>query len=321
MKKIRWGIIGFGDIVQKRVFPAFKELDNCEVTAICRANKEVVAETAKRHNIQTWYYDWRDMINDSSIEALYIATPVYLHAEQTIAAAKTGKHILCEKPMAMNENECREMIDACKINNVHLSIAYYRHFYPVIDRIKELIAQNTIGNIVVIEAQAFDFFNRNPNEPRFWLLEKNKSGGGPMMDFGCHRIEIFLNIAGPIINVSSNNSNTLFERDVEDTSTALFAFGSGAHGLLSISHAVHESKDTLNIYGTKGSLHIEKLNDGVLKIITKDGEKIEHLPPHDNLHLPHIRAFTDAIINNTEIPVPGETGLEVNRLIDKIYGR
>lgn len=320
MKKIKWGLIGCGDIVQKRVGPAFVELKNCELIAVSRANKKLVKECAEKFKAKKWSSNWKDIVNDKEIDAVYIATPVFLHEEQTIACAQAGKHILCEKPMAMNTKECKKMIAVCKKNNVKLSIAYYRHFYPVISRIKKIISSGTIGKITFSQINAFEIFNRNPGEPRYWLLEKNKSGGGPMMDFGCHRIEVLLNILGPIDNIKSIKSNILFkERNVEDTLSVLLKFKNQVHGIINVSHAVFESKDSLEIYGSKGSIHVPVLNKGILNVITDKGTQTEKLLPHKNFHLPHINAFTEAILNNNSTPVSGEIGLEVNKILEKIY--
>src|SRR6185369_14041146 len=140
------------------------------------------------------YADWHDLIVDPDVHAVYVATPVHLHSEQTIAAAEAGKHVLCEKPMAMNTAECDRMIAACRTNGVQLGIAYYRHFYPVVLRVKEIIASGEIGKLVLAQVNAFQRFNPQPGDDRHWLVEKAKAGGGPMMDFGCHRIEILLNL-------------------------------------------------------------------------------------------------------------------------------
>src|SRR5258706_14084785 len=136
MKQLRWGLIGCGDIAQKRVAPALRDLGACQLIAVNRAQSELGAAFAKEFGAQRWYLDWKKLLLDEEIDAVYIATPVHLHAEQTIAAAKAGKHVLCEKPMAMNVSECDQMIDACQSYNVKLGVAYYRHFYPVVDRIK-----------------------------------------------------------------------------------------------------------------------------------------------------------------------------------------
>ncbi len=319
MKKLKWGLIGCGDIAQSRVAPALRDLTNCDLVAVNRKNYALAEEFAVQFGARKWYKEWRELIDDEEIQAVYIATPVNLHAEQSIAAAEAGKHILCEKPMAMNAKECDAMIAAARANNVKLGVAYYRHFYPVIHRIKDIIAAGEIGTVVMVQINSASQYNPLPGEPRRWLLEKEQSGGGPMMDFGCHRIEVMLNLIGPIAKVNSITNALVFEREVEDTATALFEFESGAHGFLSAVHSVFEPKDTVDIYGSKGTLYVDNLNKGTLRIVTKKGEHVETLPPHPNLHQPHIDDFTQAVLENREPGVTGEDSKAVTLVLDKIY--
>ncbi|HEX2491865.1 MAG TPA: Gfo/Idh/MocA family oxidoreductase, partial [Blastocatellia bacterium] len=136
MNKLRWGLIGCGDISRKRVAPALQDIPDCEFIAVSRARVDLAEAFVNEFGAKRWYGDWRELIANDEIDAVYIATPVYLHAEQTLAAAEAGKHVLCEKPMAMNPDECEQMIAACRFEGVTLGVAYYRRFYPVIRRIK-----------------------------------------------------------------------------------------------------------------------------------------------------------------------------------------
>jgi len=122
---IRWGLIGCGDIARKRVAPALREHPNCELLSVSRTRFDQVEQFANEFGARRWYADWKELIADEEIDAVYIATPVHLHAAQAIAAAEGGKHVLCEKPMAMTVAECDEMIAACSENNVHLGVPYY----------------------------------------------------------------------------------------------------------------------------------------------------------------------------------------------------
>lgn len=319
MRIIRWGLIGCGDIAQKRVAPALRDLPNVGFVAVNRARAEFAEEFALKFGARKWYADWHELIADPDIEAVYIATPVHLHAEQTIAAAEAGKHVLCEKPMALNVKECDRMIAACRTNGVKLGIAYYRHFYPVIARIKEILASGEIGKPILAQINAFEWNDMQPGDPRYWFLTKAKSGGGPMMDFGCHRIEVLLNLFGPINRVQAFNDALLFEREVEDTSAAFFKFETGLRATLTVTHAAFESQDTLDIFGSQGSLHVPVLNRGDLLVKTAAGERHESHPPDANIQLPSIADFTQAISENREPLVTGEIGREVARIEEEIY--
>ncbi|HXD32038.1 MAG TPA: Gfo/Idh/MocA family oxidoreductase [Pyrinomonadaceae bacterium] len=317
---LKWGLIGCGDISRKRVAPALRDLPNCDLVAVSRANFDQAESFAEEFGASKWYRNWRDLVADEEIEAVYIATPVRLHSEQTIAAAEAGKHVLCEKPMAMNVAECDRMIAACRANNIKLGIAYYRHFYPAVIRIRELIAAGEIGQPVLAQINAFEWFNPDPSNPRHWLIEKAQAGGGPMFDFGCHRIEVLLHILGPITQTVSILNRALFERQVEDTGVAVFQFERGALGVLSITHAAAQAQDTFVIFGSLGSIHVESLNEGSLRIRTSDGERVEKLPPANNLHQPLIDDFAQAVIEARNPEVDSTIGREVARIEAQIYG-
>jgi predicted dehydrogenase len=319
MKKLNWGLIGAGDIARKRIAPALRDLPNCNLVSVSRSRSELAEEFAREFGAPKWFADWGDLIKDPEIDAVYLATPVFLHAEQTIAAAEAGKHVLCEKPMALNVKECDEMLAACSANNVKLGIAYYRRFYPVIARIKEIIESGAIGRVSIVQINAFEYFEPDENNPRRWLIEKEKSGGGPLMDFGCHRLEILHYLFGEIKQIRSIISNRIFEREVEDTATVLLEFETGVNAILSITHSSFESRDTLDIYGTKGSIPIPVLNKGELKWKIGKNVIVESQPPHENLHLPLIDNFTEAVLNGFEPEVSGETGRKIAEITERIY--
>jgi len=319
MAALKWGLIGCGDISRKRVAPALRDLPNCDFVAVSRANFELAESFAKEFGARRFYQHWQELIADKEIDAVYIATPVHLHAEQTITAAAAGKHVLCEKPMALNVAECDRMIEACRDNNATLGIAYYRHFYPAITRIKEIIATGEIGQPVIAQINAFEWFDPEPTNSRRWLIDKEQSGGGPMFDFGCHRIEVLLNILGPIVHTSAILNIVVLDRQVEDAGVAVFQFECGPCGTLSVAHATREAQDTLDIFGSKGSIHVASLNEGSVRVKTGDGERLETLPPAANFHQPLIDDFTNAVLNQTVPRVSGEMGREVAKIEAEIY--
>jgi predicted dehydrogenase len=320
MDKLNWGLIGCGDIARKRIAPALRDLESCEFVGVSRNRSELAKSFAEEFGAQKGHGSWADLIADDAIQAVYIATPVDVHAAQAIAAAEAGKHVLCEKPLAISVAECDRMIAAAGANQVKLGVAYYRHFYPVIKRVKELIASGEIGQPVMAQINAFEFFNPEPHHARSWLLRKNRSGGGPMFDFGCHRIEVLTNIFGPISQTRAQVSNVIFEREVEDTAAALFQFESGVCATLSVTHAAREAQDTFDIFGTGGSIHISNLNEGTMRISSSEDERAESHAPHSNLHAPLIADFVDAVLNNREPLVNGGAGRAVAAVTEEIYG-
>lgn len=317
--KVRWGLIGCGDISRKRVAPALRDSSVCELVAVSRARAELAESFAREFGARRWSHDWHDFLMDYEIDAIYVATPVHLHAEQTIAAAERGKHVLCEKPMALSVADCDRMIAACRGNNVKLGIAYYRHFYPVVRRVKELVDSGELGVPVVAQINAFEWFDPSASDPRAWLINKSLSGGGPMFDFGCHRVEVLLDIFGDVRDVKATLANTFFDREVEDTATAVLQFERGTCATLTVSHAAREPQDTFSLFCSQGSIHIPVLNEGTMRVVTSDGERIETHPNAKNIHQPLIDDFAYAILEDREPVVTGEIGRAVALVEENIY--
>jgi predicted dehydrogenase len=270
-----WGLIGAGDIATRRVAPAIRDSPASCLVAVSRARADLAAGFARTFEARRWYSRWQDLLADVEVDGVYIATPVNMHAEQAIAAADAGKHVLCEKPMAMDARECDRMIAASRANGVKLGVAYYRRFYPAVARVKALIESGEIGDPVFAQMNAFEWFDPPPDHPRYWLLDRTRSGGGPMMDFGCHRLEVLVNLFGPVRRTAGLTANVVFDREVEDTAAVLLQFERGPCASLAVTHAAAERQDTLHVFGTRGAIHCAELNSGVLRIRVASAENMD----------------------------------------------
>ena len=319
MNPYRWGLIGAGDIVRKRVGEALRNSRGCELVAVSRARANLVEAFARDVGARRWHADWHDLVKDDEIDAVYVATPVHLHAEQTIAAAEAGKHVLCEKPMAMNVAECDRMIAACRGCGVRLGIAYYRRFYPVVIRVKHLVASGAIGEPVFAQMIASEPFDPRPGAPRYWLVQRSQSGGGPMADFGCHRIDVLLHLLGPVARVTSVVAHVALDREVEDTAAALLHFERGACAMVAVTNAAAERQDTLDLFGTRGSIRVVSLNTGDLVVRVGAEDRVESHPPAANVHVPLVEEFVDAVRNGRDPAVDGAAGRAVAVIQDDIY--
>src|SRR6185295_18177821 len=145
--------------------------------------------------------------------------------------------------MALDVASCEGMVKAARHHGVTLGVAYYRHHYPVVERLRNLLASGELGRPVFAQVQAFELFDVPPDDPRAWFLRKAESGGGPMADFGCHRLEVLLDLLGPLERVQGFPANVRFlEREVEDTCVAHLQFQSGAQAVLSVTHAAREAR-------------------------------------------------------------------------------
>jgi predicted dehydrogenase len=316
---LRWGLIGAGDIVRKRVAAALRETTGSELVAVARAHATLAEELAAEIGARRAYSRWQDLVRDPDIDAVYIATPVNRHAEHTIAAASAGRHVLCEKPMAMNVAECDAMIGACRTAGVRLGVAYYRRFYPVVARIARILASGEIGRPVIAQINAFEPFDPSPGHPRHWLVRAADAGGGPMFDFGCHRLEVLVHLFGTVRAVSGVTARVVLQREVEDTAAATLLFEDGPMAMVAVTHAALEPQDTLDLFGTDGSVHVADLNAGGLRIVSGAGEREERHPPAANLHAPLVEDFISSIAAGREPAVTGAAGRAVAVLEQAIY--
>jgi predicted dehydrogenase len=301
------------------VAAALRDAPGSTLAAVSRARADLAQASAAAFGADRWHARWEDLVNDPGIDAVYVATPVHLHAAQTIAAAAAGKHVLCEKPMAMDVAECDRMIAACRASHVTLGIAYYRHFYPAVARIRALLAAGDVGQPVLAQIDAFERFNPQPHEERHWFVKRSEAGGGPMFDFGCHRLELLLSLFGPVSQTVGVTANVIFEREVEDTAVAALRFASGPCATVTVTHAAIESRDTLRIFGSAGSIHLSVLNAGDM-VITRNGQdEREAHPPAANLHQPLVEDFVEAVRTARAPGVTGEAGRAVAEIEARIY--
>jgi predicted dehydrogenase len=315
---VRWGLIGCGDIAARRVAAALSEAPGSRLVAVSRRQVDKAEEFARRFGAERWHVEWEDLLR-SEVDAIYVATPVALHARMTIAAAEAGKHVLCEKPMALDVAECDLMVSAAAASGVKLGVAYYRRFYPILQRVKELMREGVIGAPVTAQADSFGAFDPGPDDPRRWIVEKGQSGGGPMFDVGCHRLEVFLNLFGAVAEVRGVVARVALSRDVEDTAVAVLRFEQGPVATVRVTHAVAEARDTLEIWGRKGSIHIPNLNGPELRLRANGSESVEQHPPPVNLHQPLVDQFVRAVRGPETVVVDGHVGREVNRLLAGVF--
>src|SRR3974390_3445722 len=194
--KIRWGLVGCGEISRKRVVAAIQSAMDSELRACIRKDSSRLEEFQSRYRIANGYRSYVGFLADDEIDAVYIATPVVLHCQQTVQAAEHGKHVLCEKPMAMNVSECRKMIEACRRNGVRLGVAYYRRFYPAVMKIRELIQNEVLGMPILARTPLVEHAESADCRPLVWRFLPEAGGGGLLMDMASHRLDVLAMLFG-----------------------------------------------------------------------------------------------------------------------------
>src|SRR5580704_13918714 len=186
---LNWIVIGIGDIATRRVIPAIQAEPRSRLYGLVTRNP------AKAAHYEAKVWNTLDQaLADSAVQAVYISTPVFLHAPQTIQSLRAGKHVLCEKPMAMSEAEARSMVQAAEASGTKFGAAYYRRAYPKVQRAKQLLAAGAIGQPVLAELTCHAWFDGKEydgsDRERYWLIDPAKAGGGPLFDIASHRIDV-----------------------------------------------------------------------------------------------------------------------------------
>jgi len=316
---IRWGLLGAGDIAHKRVARAIIDAPHSALTAACRRDEAKLREFCRVFGVERAYFKDEDLISDPDIDAVYVATPVDLHLPQTVAAAAHGKHVLVEKPMARTSAECDLMIAACRTQGVKLGVAYYRRFYPIVLRLKEILAAGEIGRPMAIAACTATSLSIPPGAGSAWRVVPEQSGGGSLMDVGSHRINLFLDMFGEVAEVKAFCHTLAGDYQGEDCASLILRFQSGAHGSLQCFFSTLANADEFAIVGTKGRLLANPLNGSKLIVDLGTQERVEEHPPPANLHGPLVEDFVKAILEDRPPRVDGEEGRLTNEVMEWAY--
>lgn len=291
---LNWIVIGIGDITKRRVIPGIQaEARSCVYGVVTRD-----PEKAKPYTNRIWT-NLDEALADPKIDVVYVATPVFLHAPQAIQSLTAGKHVLCEKPMAMSEAQARTMLDAAQGSGRLFGVAYYRRTYPKVQRAKQLLEAGAIGRPAVAELTSHGWFDGTGS--RSWLVDPTKSGGGPLYDIASHRIDVLNFLFGQPLRATGQLSNVVHHYGVEDNATVLIEYAGGVRGIVDVRWHSKSDRDECRIRGTEGEMDLTSLNGPDL--VYPGGH--EKLPPHSNLHYPMIENFVDAVLGKAPLLASG----------------
>jgi predicted dehydrogenase len=299
--------VGIGDITRKRVIPAILSEPRSELYGVVTRDP---AKAVSYPGTRVWT-SLHAALDDPAIEAVYVASPVALHAEQTIMALRAGKHVLCEKPVAMNYAQAQSMVAAARECPGLFAVAYFRRFFPKLWRAKELIAAGAIGRPVLAEACNHGWLE---SDARVWLRDPALAGGGPLYDTGSHRIDTFNFLFGHPRRATGLLSNVVHQLGVEDSATVLLDYANGVRGIVDVRWNSHLVRDEFRITGTDGELELSPLNGPDLRW----GNNVEMLPTHANVHYPLIENFAAAVREGVALACPGADAIWVDWVTEKV---
>lgn len=340
MKKLKVGVIGVGSISDNHIL-SYIANENCELYAFCDINEKTLKTKGERYSVTRLFMDKDEMLRACpEIDIVSVCTWNCAHAECSIAALNAGKHVLCEKPMAMNAEEAEKMLEAAKRNNKLLMIGFVRRYGNDCSVIKDFVDTGDFGEIYYAKAT----YLRRAGAPGGWFGEKQLSGGGPLIDLGVHVIDLARYVAGNPKPVSAygatfhklgnrdhlkltrryNQNKEKDKFDVEDFATAMIRFDNGFVLSVEASFSLNIGKNiaTVELMGTKAGFVL----DPEVKIFTEQNGYLTNVSfdsstalSFDGLFENEIAHFIECIKNGLPCRSPAEDGVEIMKILDAIY--
>ena len=341
MKKLRIGVVGTGSLAGVHI-KAYRTNPSVEITSVCDINGDRARQFAADNGISKAYDDYRDMVQSDDVDAISIVTWNNSHAPIAIAALNAGKHVLCEKPPALNAEEAIRMTDTAKLHGKLLMFGFIKRFSQYVQVMKEYIDKGELGKIYYAKTG----YLRRCGNPGGWFATKSLSGGGPLIDLGVHIIDLSMYLMGKPkpISVFGNTYNMVGSRanikgyswyktidfdnkkdEVEDFANAIIKFDNGASLYFETSWTMHIQKDTIysQMYGDKGGIDLEP----GFEIYTEKNNYLINCRPvldcytfeAEKAFSAQINHFVDCIINGTKCICPAEDGVTIMRIFDAVY--
>lgn len=296
---VNWLVVGIGDITTKRVLPAILAEPRSKLAGIVTRD----SRKAEAYGVPSWNR-MEDALAQSSADAVYVATPVFLHAPQSILCLRAGRNVLCEKPMAMNYAEACAMEQTARESGRTLGIAYYRRLYPKVQRARELMESGAIGRPVFAEATSHDWFDPAAGH-RGWLGDPQLAGGGPLYDIASHRIDLMNYFFGEPVRATGHRSTLVHAIAVEDNASVLIEYAQGARAFVDVRWHSRVARDEFRIRGTDGEIDLSPLNGDSL--VYPGGTETIAAPA--NLHYPCVHNFVGAVLDGAPLLSSGKSAL------------
>ncbi|HWF19846.1 MAG TPA: Gfo/Idh/MocA family oxidoreductase [Verrucomicrobiae bacterium] len=333
--KVKWGVIGSGGIARRRTIPeGFVPATNARLVSVYGTNATTNHEVAKQFGAQPC--DSLKALLDSDIEAVYVASPVQAHHEQVLACARAGKHVLCEKPLGRTVAEAEEMAAACQRAGVQFGTAFMMRFQTQHQAAAEIIRAGKLGQPVYARAQLSCWY---PPLASSWRQDPSLGGGGSLMDLGGHCIDLLEMFFGPVKRISCFTKSLVHAYASEDSAATLLQFVNGALATVDTFFCIQDSssKNALELYGSKGSIHatgtIGQGSQGEMTCQLLSGETgyeaqqarnasggVKISPEPQNIYRAEIEAFSKGLLESRPDPEQSaELGLHSQRLLAACY--
>jgi predicted dehydrogenase len=322
---IRWGILGCGDVTERKSGPAFQKAHGSRLVAVMRRSPGLARDYAERHGVSRWYDDADALISDPEVDAVYVATPPQSHADLALRCARARKPCYVEKPMARTVAECQSMIDAFDAAQTPLFVAYYRRALPRFLAARRILQNGEIGAIRCVAVALQRTLTAAERDPRTWpwRVRPEIAGGGHFVDLACHTLD-FLDFAlGPIAKVSGIGSRQAALYPAEDAVAMVFQFASGILGVGRFSFAAGNVADEIVVTGSEGELRFATFADEPIRVRSASGDWREEAIAHPaHIQQPLIQEIVDELRGvGPPAPSTGRTAIRTTWVMDQVLSR
>ena len=320
MRTIRWGIIGCGDVTEVKSGPGFQKARGSALVAVMRRDGARAADYARRHGVPRWYDDARALVADPEVDAVYVATPPSSHAEYALLAARAGKPVYVEKPMARDHAECVAMVEGCRAAGVPLFVAYYRRALPRFLKIRELIDGGAIGEVRYVSVALHQPLDPTELDPATlpWRVDPAVAGGGRFVDLASHMLD-FLDFAlGPVAEARGVATNQAGRYAAEDVVSGTFTFASGVHGVGVWCFSAFGREDRTEIVGSAGRITYSTFDARPVVLTNAEGTTEFAIENPAHIEQPMIQAVVAALNGVGESPSTGESGARTSWVMDQM---
>ncbi len=319
---MNWGFIGCGSVTEIKSGPAYQNTKGFNVAAVMRRNEEQLLDYAKRHNINKTYTNANDLINDSSIDAIYIATPPDTHKNYALKVANAGKPCCIEKPLSPSYTDSLEIVNAFQQKDLPLFVAYYRRSLPRFLKVKEWIDNNYIGDIRHISAHLSKPASKIDISKAYnWRTDSNIAPAGYFDDLASHGLDLFTFFLGDIIEAKGISINQQNLYAAKDAVTASWIHKNGVTGSGTWNFGCSDHLDKVTIYGSKGTIGFSVFHENpiILESEAKNDKIFIDNPKHiQQYHVENIRDYFQGDIKSH--PSTGKTALHTSWVMSKILG-
>src|SRR2546423_8216692 len=319
MKKINWGIIGCGDVNELKSGAVFNKVNNSALVAVMRRDAAKAEDYARRHNVPHWYYHADELINDPEVNAIYVATPPSSHEAYTIAAINAGKPVYVEKPMANTYAAACNMADTAASRNIKLVVAHYRREQPRFKKIKQLINEKAIGDVLLTRLELYKppFTQEEFADTRnAWRVDPAIAGGGPFHDLAPHQLDLMYYFFGASekVNGIATSQRTNYTADDIVVGSILFKNKIAFSGSWCFNAALE--RDYCEIIGTAGKISFSVFSGNTITVLANSKTTTLSFDELKHVQQPMIEATVKYFLDEGINPCSGYEGAEVMRLIE-----